>query len=170
MNVETVERLSNQLQEPEGFISYKKVHQWWTTCCEVKVAYRTVHQWARYRLKSKLKVPCPVSKKQKPGAPEELKKLLSLIKGSARQSESFLKQRKKVPYWSEYESRMGLHTIRRKKLTARRIKPQVQVQWDFTYLWLYGAIELLTGEGFFYEFTHLDTVCFEKFLERAIRQ
>ena len=32
-------------------------------------------------------------------------------------------------------------------------------------MWLYGAVEPLTGEGFFYEFTHLDTVCFEKFLE-----
>jgi hypothetical protein len=60
---------------------------------------------------------------------------------------------------------MGLHTIRRRKLTGFGIKPQVQVLWDFTYLWLYGAVEPLTGEGFFYEFTHLDTVCFEKFLE-----
>ena len=39
------------------------------------------------------------------------------------------------------------------------------MQWNFIYLWLYGAVEPLTGEGFFYEFTHLDTVCFEKFLE-----
>jgi len=70
-----------------------------------------------------------------------------------------------VRYWSEDESRMGLHTIRRRKLTGLGIKPQVQVQWDFTYLWLYGAVEPLTGEGFFYEFTHLDTLCFEKFLE-----
>ena len=60
---------------------------------------------------------------------------------------------------------MGLHTIRRRKLTGRGIKPQVQLLWDFTYLWLYGAVEPLTGEGFFYEFTHLDTTCFEKFLE-----
>ena len=80
-------------------------------------------------------------------------------------SESFLKQWKKVRYWSEDESRMGLHTIRRKKLTGRGIKPQGKVQWDFTYLWLYGVVEPLTGEGFFYEFTHLDTTCFEKFLE-----
>jgi len=35
------------------------------------VAYRTVHQWARYRLKGKLKVPRPVSEKQKAGAVEE---------------------------------------------------------------------------------------------------
>jgi len=39
------------------------------------------------------------------------------------------------------------------------------VQWNFTYLWLYGAVEPLTGSSFFYEFTPLDTVCFEKFLE-----
>jgi len=70
-----------------------------------------------------------------------------------------------VRYWSEDESRMGLHTIQRRKLTGCGRKPQVQVLWDFIYLWLYGAIEPLTGESFFYEFTHLDTVCFEKFLE-----
>ena len=61
---------------------------------------------------------------------------------------------------------MGLHTLQRRKLTGKGIKPQEKVQWDFTYLWLYGAVEPLTGESFFYEFTHLDTVCFEKFLEQ----
>jgi hypothetical protein len=38
------------------------------------VAYRTVHQWTKYRLKGKLKVPRPVSEKQKAGAVEEFKK------------------------------------------------------------------------------------------------
>ena len=74
MNPETVEKLSKELLQPEGFSSYKEVHQWLTSCCEVKVAYRTVHQWARYRLKGKLKVPRPVSEKQKAGAVKELKK------------------------------------------------------------------------------------------------
>jgi putative transposase len=74
MNPETIERLSKELQDPEGFSSYKEVHQWLTSCCEVKVAYRTVHQWVRYRLKGKLKVPRPVSEKQKKGAVEEFKK------------------------------------------------------------------------------------------------
>jgi len=41
MNPETVEKLSQELQQPEGFSSYKEVHQWLTICCEVKVAYRT---------------------------------------------------------------------------------------------------------------------------------
>ncbi len=68
-------------------------------------------------------------------------------------------------YWSQDESRMGLHTIQRRKLTGKGIKPQGKVQWDFTYLWLYGAVEPLTGASLFYEFTHLDTVCFERFIE-----
>jgi transposase len=60
---------------------------------------------------------------------------------------------------------MGLHTIQRRKLTGLGIKPQGKMQWDFIYLWLYGAVEPVTGESFFYEFTDLDIVCFEKFLE-----
>jgi hypothetical protein len=44
---------------------------------------------------------------------------------------------------------MGLHTIQRRKLTGKGIKPQVEVQGDFTYLWLYGAVEPLTGASFF---------------------
>jgi hypothetical protein len=74
LTAETVDRLSKELLAPEGFSSYQEVHQWLTTCCEVKVAYRTVHQWTKYRLKGKLKVPRPVSKKQKIGAVEEFKK------------------------------------------------------------------------------------------------
>ena len=74
MNAQIVEKLEQELSEPEGFSSYKEVHQWLTSCGDVPVAYRTVHQWARYRLKGKLKVPRPVSEKQKVGAVEEFKK------------------------------------------------------------------------------------------------
>jgi len=74
MNPEIVEKLSEELNQVEGFSSYKEVHQWLTSCCDIPVAYRTVHQWVRYRLKGKLKVPRPVSEKQKPGAVEEFKK------------------------------------------------------------------------------------------------
>jgi putative transposase len=74
MKAEIVEKLEKELSQPEGFSSYKEVHQWLTNCCDVPVAYRTVHQWTRYRLQGKLKVPRPVSEKQKAGAPEEFKK------------------------------------------------------------------------------------------------
>ena len=88
-----------------------------------------------------------------------------MIKTSRSQSESFLKQWHKIRYWSQDESRMGLHTVQRRKLNGKGIKPHGKVQWDFIYLWLYGVVEPQTGAAFFYEFTHLDTVYFEKFLE-----
>jgi hypothetical protein len=64
------------------------------------------------------------------------KKLPFLIKASLSKSESFLKQWPKIRYWSQDESRMGLHTIQIRKLTGKGIKPHGSVQWDFIYLWL----------------------------------
>ncbi|WP_205369776.1 hypothetical protein [Thermoleptolyngbya sp. PKUAC-SCTB121] len=40
------------------------------------VPYKTVHKTVRYRLKAKLKVPRPVSKKQTPGACESVQQTL----------------------------------------------------------------------------------------------
>jgi len=166
MNPETVERLSKELLQPEGFSSYKEVHQWLTSCCEVEVSYRTVHQWAISRRWRKIKGATSRERKTEKRRSRRIKKKLpSLVKASLSQSETFLNQWKKNRYWSQDESRMGLHTIQRRKLTGKGIKPHGKVQWDFVYLWLYGLVEPQTGEGFFYEFTHLDTVCFEKFLE-----
>jgi len=32
-------------------------------------------------------------------------------------------------------------------------------------LWLYGAVEPTSGAHFFYEFSHLDTACFQRFID-----
>lgn len=37
-------------------------------------------------------------------------------------------------------------------------------QWQFKAFWLYGAVEPLTGESFFWQFSHVDTECFQQFL------
>ena len=71
----------------------------------------------------------------------------------------------KIRYWCEDETRIGLKTITGKLLTRMGIKPIGKHQWLFKSLWLYGLIEPQTGESFFYEFSHLDTVCMEKYLE-----
>jgi hypothetical protein len=36
--------------------------------------------------------------------------------------------------------------------------------WQFEAFYLYGAVEPVTGERFFLEFSYLDTVCFQAFL------
>ena len=70
-----------------------------------------------------------------------------------------------IRYWCQDETRIGLKTITGKVITACGVKPVGLYQWLFKYLWLYGLVEPKTGDSFFYEFSHLDTVCFEKFLE-----
>lgn len=72
---------------------------------------------------------------------------------------------KRLRYWCQDETRFGLKTIQRRRLTLKGIKPVGRVQWQYKTFYLYGVIEPQSGESFFFEFGHLDTICFEKFLE-----
>ncbi len=69
-----------------------------------------------------------------------------------------------VRYWCSDESRLGLKTITRRRLTQRGVKPIGQVQWSFKSYYLYGLVEPLTGENFFLECSHLNTDSFEAYL------
>jgi hypothetical protein len=66
-----------------------------------------------------------------------------------------------VRFFCEDETRIGLKTISGRKITARGVKPKGKVQWQFKATYLYGVVESATGEHFFYEFTHLNTDCFQ---------
>lgn len=61
-----LERLKQRLQEPQGFQSYGQIQQWLVTELGLDIAYKTVYELVRYRLKAKLKVPRPRSRKQHP--------------------------------------------------------------------------------------------------------
>ncbi len=37
--------------------------------------------------------------------------------------------------------------------------------WLFKAFWLYGAVEPATGESFFWQFSHVDTECYQRFLD-----
>lgn len=71
---EIVNQLTKELASPEGFFSYGEVQKWLEVFYDLKVKYRTVHELVRYRLKSKLKVPRPLSIKQNVEKFEEFKK------------------------------------------------------------------------------------------------
>jgi transposase len=72
---------------------------------------------------------------------------------------------KRLRYWCQDETRFGLKTIQRRRLTLKGIKPVGKMQWQYKTFYLYGVVEPKSGESFFFEFCHLDTICFEKFLE-----
>jgi DDE superfamily endonuclease len=69
-----------------------------------------------------------------------------------------------VRYFCEDETRVGL------KITAKGVKPQGKVPWQFKATYLYGSVEPATGDHFFYEFTHLNSECFQVFLDLVSEQ
>lgn len=165
-----VERLKVELSEPEGFSSYKEVKIWLEALLDIKVKYDVVHHLVHDKLKASLKVPRPVSVKQTEGAIDTFKKKLpQKLEHLVQNVRQVYKSWARLRYWCQDESRMGLHTMRGGLLTLKGVKPKGKTQWNFQALWLYGQVEPLTGESFFYEFCHLDTVCFEKFLELFVQ-
>ena len=128
-------------------------------------SYITVYRLVRYELQAKLKVARPKSKGQLPGEVEEFKATFSeKLKSLLQQESDRIKRYTKVSYWCSDESRFGLHTIRRRKLTLKGVKPVGEHQFNFKYFWIYGAIDPKNGRSFFYEFSHLDSVCFSQYL------
>ena len=121
-----------------------------------------VHELVRYRLRGKRKRPRPVNQKQDPDAVGEFPHRLyhQLVKYV-----THFGKEKDIRYWCEDESRFGLKTIERMKITAPGVQPVGISQWVFQTIWLYGIVEPKSGEHFFWEFSHLDSICFETFLE-----
>jgi transposase len=70
-----------------------------------------------------------------------------------------------IRFFCEDETRIGLKTISGRKITSKGVKPYGKVQWQFKATYIYGVVEPKTGEHFFYEFTHLNSKCFQVFLE-----
>ncbi|BAU13035.1 transposase [Leptolyngbya sp. NIES-3755] len=75
-----------------------------------------------------------------------------------------------IRYWCQDETRLGLMTIHRRKITNCGVKPIGIEQWQRDTYYLYGIVEPKTGDSFFYEFSHLDHICFEQFLKLVSEQ
>lgn len=73
---------------------------------------------------------------------------------------------RKIRYWCGDESRFGLQTIPGKLITLKGVKPIGLTQWKRDNFYLYGVVEPMSGENFILEFSHLDTMCFQIFLEK----
>lgn len=76
----------------------------------------------------------------------------------------------KIRFFCGDETRLGLKTLGGRKITAKGVKPVGQVQWQFKATYLYGIVEPKSGEHFFFEFSHLNTGCFQVFLDLVSQQ
>ncbi len=79
-------------------------------------------------------------------------------------AERTLPQFSRIRYFAQDESRFGLKTLVGRLITACGIKPIGKWQWKFQTFWLYGAVEPATGEHFVLQFSHVDTDCYQQFL------
>lgn len=166
-SAETVALIQNELRDPEGFSSYKEIDFWLKVVREVPSSYATVYYLVKKELKSKLKIPRPRSVFQKKSAINQWKNnLKNNLDCLLARASGFLKKYKKFSFWCFDETRIGLHTISRRKITLSGVKPVGKKQMSFQYFWLYGAVEPRGGRSFFFEFCHLDTICFEAYLKQ----
>lgn len=155
-------KLKQRLSQPRGFGSYGEIQQWLARECGIVVAYHLVHEFVRYRLGAKLKVPRPCAQRQDD---EEVEQFVLGVGEHLQHLMSHFPSTMPWRYWCEDESRFGLKTIERRRITAPGIQPIGIHQWVFETFWLYGAVEPKPGESFFWEFSHLDSRCFERYLE-----
>lgn len=78
---------------------------------------------------------------------------------------NYFGQGRPIRYFCSDESRFGLKTLLSRVITLCGVKPIAPVQWLRDNFWLYGAVEPTTGVHFFYEFSHLDSTCFQRFVD-----
>lgn len=69
--------------------------------------------------------------------------------------------------FAQDESRLGLMTIMRRIITAKGVKSIAPFQHKYKTFYLYGVVEPLTGEHFFFTFSHLDSLCFQAFIDQV---
>jgi transposase len=70
-----------------------------------------------------------------------------------------------VRVFSQDESRVGLLTVRRRRLTACGVQPVGSIQHVFKWFYVYGAIAPTTGERFFLELPYLNANTFQLFVD-----
>lgn len=81
-----------------------------------------------------------------------------------------LQKYSRIRYWAQDESRFGLKTVTRRRLTLKRVKPVVQVQWLFNAFYLYGVVEPLTGQCMIQTHDRVNSENFQQFLNTFSQQ
>ncbi|CAK0779121.1 transposase [Gammaproteobacteria bacterium] len=160
---EVVEELVIKLGNKEGFASYGDIKIWLKEEHGIDAAYSTVHRLVKYDLDSSPKVARPVSENQNPAMVLDFKENLSnpLIEIS----KPCLEKYGKIRYWVQDESRLTTKTWLRRRITRRGVKPVLKTSTKRAGYSLYGAVEVKTGENFFWEGDRMNREGFEQFLK-----
>jgi hypothetical protein len=125
--------LSKKLSDEScEFKSYKQIAKWVENNYKISINYHTLYKQLHEGMKAKLKVPRRSSIKKDEQTAIDFKNTLNELVKMAGWLESMTPNPAKngVKYWSQYETRIGLKTIERKRITALGVKPKGKVQWN----------------------------------------
>lgn len=157
--------LYQRLQEPEGFSSYTEIKEYIEQAFEVKMSYKGVYSLVHDRWKAKPKVPRKThEKKNESEAADFAATLGAKVKDACVQKPGT--PAKSVRVFSQDESRFGLFGSVERRITVAGTKPIASVCPRYESVYLYGAVEPLTGASFYLEFPVLRSDCFQCFLDR----
>ena len=155
---EVIDELGKKLAAQE-FASAEQARRWLKKEHGVERQYHTVWQWLK-KFGGVLRVPRPSHSKQEPGAAEAFKSEV------AEKCEALgIKAGSRVKVWVMDEARFGLHTEMRRMWTLRGSRPVVSKQIKYEWDYLYGSLEVVSGEA---HFAHIPGVSLEwdqKYLE-----
>lgn len=138
----------DELAKPEGFSSYIELQEWIFQRFGIQMNYAALYHMARYRMGAKLKVPRPTNPKKK------VEEIVAFREELADKIDALLPTEAPAAQlppelWTMDESLFGLHTIQRRRLTLRGVKPVGELQIERQYFYLYGMVAPRTGEGYF---------------------
>ena len=156
--------LLRELEKPEGFSSYVQIQEYIADTFGVKMNYKAVYAMVHDKWGAKLKVPRKSHIKKNAIESETFRSEFSEhVRDAIAEKRSDLQS---VRVFSQDETRYGLLPVTSRRITQCGIKPVAKIDYRYESVYLYGAVEPLTGEGFFLEFSHLTGGCFQYFIEK----
>ncbi|HJW30254.1 MAG TPA: IS630 family transposase [Saprospiraceae bacterium] len=161
-------QLKEKLAQPEGFASYKAIQVWLKATPGLEVPYSTVLEPLNTGLKLTSK---SLDRMRLVRFQTQLKNLKKTVPANLNEIAcACLKRYSRIRYWRQDESRFGLQTLTRRRLTLTKVKPLVQGQWRVKAFYLYGVVEPLTGEGMIQPYDRVTTENFPQFLNAFSQQ
>ncbi len=152
-------QLHAALDRPDGFASYGAVQQWIADTLGVPMGYHAVYKLVRRKLRAKLKVPRPQHEKNDQAVAQFQAEFPALVQAAVAPDEP-----RPVVVWAFDQSRFGLRTIQRRRITSCGVKPRGICQYGYQNFWLYGAVAPATGDAFFYVLPMLNAEYMQLFL------
>ena len=159
--------LRTELQKPEGFRSYKEIQQYIADTFGVNMKYSAVYALVHGKWKAKLKVPRKSHKKNAEESEAFRENFQQEVADAIDEKQSDYSN---IRLFSQDETRYGLLPVANRRITLSGIKPVAEIEYSFTSMSLYGAVDPQNGDHFFLEFPHLNADCFQIFINQFSTQ